>query len=541
MLLMVLTLALSVPVFASETATLPEFNVTLNGTEVDSAYRQFPLLVYRDITYFPMTYYDCRFLGVTTAWDGETNTLKIENNNEWFGGAYRTYDWNWENGKEHGVSVCNFNIEVNGKVIDNASEEYPLLTFRDATYFPLTWRFASEEFGWKYSFDSEKGLVITTDNVKTKNLSLPGIAEEPGMVGTDGVYYYYRSGKNIMRVLREDFSSPEIIHTQPDNYIGDGNGTYTSFLYDKGSLYMSYHIGNASMGTTFWYKINPDGSIERAYPSGYNSGGVGYGEYTVTEGSVSASVGFGGDAYGFFYSVDGAERVEVIQEGVAFGKRTEDGYITQPRPQFVGKNIYVYGVEDGKDGIYRLDTETGELSKIVEASGNFVAFSGWDNGELSGMTDMLIYVRDGKLYRFSVENGAEVMMYSANDADTLISGFGGNTIFLAVEHEGKTKVYRYDSHGMGSFTRCVVETALPTNVILNDSGLILDIYEDGEYNPDEDIRLFAASGLLSMYISSDNAMGSGFIYEDTLIYVTDDALVTEVYMVPDLYNGYNGN
>lgn len=29
------------------------------------------------------------------------------------------------------------------------------------TYFPLTWRFAVEEFGWQYSFDHTNGLVIT--------------------------------------------------------------------------------------------------------------------------------------------------------------------------------------------------------------------------------------------------------------------------------------------------------------------------------------------------------------------------------------------
>lgn len=32
--------------------------------------------------------------------------------------------------------------------------------FRDVTYFPLTWRFAVDEFGWMYSFDSKNGLNI---------------------------------------------------------------------------------------------------------------------------------------------------------------------------------------------------------------------------------------------------------------------------------------------------------------------------------------------------------------------------------------------
>ena len=103
-LIMVLVLILSVPAFASESASLPEFPVTLNETKIDSSFRQFPLLVYKDITYFPMTYYDCRFLGLKTSWDGDTNTLTIEKSNHFHGGAYRTYNWEWENGKSNVVN-----------------------------------------------------------------------------------------------------------------------------------------------------------------------------------------------------------------------------------------------------------------------------------------------------------------------------------------------------------------------------------------------------------------------------------------------------
>lgn len=51
---------------------------------------------------------------------------------------------------------------VNGEVIDNSKEKYPLLLFRDVTYFPLTWRFAVDEFGWNYTFDMEQGLQIAS-------------------------------------------------------------------------------------------------------------------------------------------------------------------------------------------------------------------------------------------------------------------------------------------------------------------------------------------------------------------------------------------
>lgn len=44
--------------------TVPSFGITLNETNVDNSHRQYPLLTYKGITYFPLTYSDPRFLGV---------------------------------------------------------------------------------------------------------------------------------------------------------------------------------------------------------------------------------------------------------------------------------------------------------------------------------------------------------------------------------------------------------------------------------------------------------------------------------------------
>ena len=43
--------------------TLPTFKVTLNQYEMENKYNQYPLIVYKDITYFPMTYHYADFLG----------------------------------------------------------------------------------------------------------------------------------------------------------------------------------------------------------------------------------------------------------------------------------------------------------------------------------------------------------------------------------------------------------------------------------------------------------------------------------------------
>lgn len=158
----------------NEYAALPGCKVTFNGQEVDSSSRQYPLLQFRNITYFPMTYDDCRFLGLTTQWEDSARKLTITNESI-RNAAYNDYKFlpnkeKFEYGKINAEVIdCGFKIEVNGQKIDNSKEEYPLLLFRNVTYFPLTWRFAAEEFGWEYSYDDENGLIINSR--KNENLA----------------------------------------------------------------------------------------------------------------------------------------------------------------------------------------------------------------------------------------------------------------------------------------------------------------------------------------------------------------------------------
>lgn len=145
--------------------TLPTFKVTLNGTIVNNNKAQYPLIVYKGITYFPMTYYDSRFLGVETDWDNATGlTVKFTD----VKGDYHPASQASQNKSSGVAQIADFAITVNGKKIDNTTEEYPLLNFRDITYFPMTWRFCVTEFGWDYNYTNEKGLVISSGNTSYK-------------------------------------------------------------------------------------------------------------------------------------------------------------------------------------------------------------------------------------------------------------------------------------------------------------------------------------------------------------------------------------
>ncbi len=138
--------------------TIPTFKVTLSGRTINNTYRQYPLIVYNDITYFPMTYYDSRLMGLETGYS-QAEGLSIWQTSGNF--SYQETNSSTANSGTYTATVAQGPIYVNGKFIDNGNEEYPLLLFRDVTYFPLTWRFAVQEFGWSYYFDMTNGLVIS--------------------------------------------------------------------------------------------------------------------------------------------------------------------------------------------------------------------------------------------------------------------------------------------------------------------------------------------------------------------------------------------
>lgn len=182
----------------AETAKLVDFPVTINGVSMTDVMgqTQYPLLVYKDITYVPMTYYHCRMLGLETTWS-EKNGLAIQQNNA-VTSSISYYATNKENPKQVTVSIPKFSVTVNGENIYNNKEEYPLLVFRDVTYFPLTWRFAHDAFGWIYDYTLENGLQIKSNNPQVVYFStLPWrISSTPITMLDHGCYYYLENEWN---------------------------------------------------------------------------------------------------------------------------------------------------------------------------------------------------------------------------------------------------------------------------------------------------------------------------------------------------------
>ncbi len=158
-----LILFMSMRAFAAETVnvTIVQTPVQIANISVYSPQVEYPVIMYKDICYIPMTYNLCENINLAVGFDSEKGlfiTRHINNdakNTLPFGNINCINDTSIK----HTAYIPEYPIYLNGVLIDNKSEEYPILNFRDITYFPLTYRFATEEFDIQV-MQSEQYFII---------------------------------------------------------------------------------------------------------------------------------------------------------------------------------------------------------------------------------------------------------------------------------------------------------------------------------------------------------------------------------------------
>lgn len=263
--ILTLTVLLGINAYASapEEVKLPQFDVTINDVVIDNDMREYPFIVYKDITYFPMTYYDCRYLGVATSWDSKKG-LSVWTDD--ITGSYYDYLGDEVNRLTDTAIVPTYDIRINGQEIDNEAERYPLLSYRNVTYFPLTWRYAHDSFGWKYNW-SDKGLEIASDNPQLTKLPLEEWSTVYQVAYDDGYYYYSEEyseddGSKSYRAIRqkEDFTSaPETIYDIKSGYWGSN---FYNIFYESvnGSFWLKYK--NSRQEETC-FRVDQSGDVEK--------------------------------------------------------------------------------------------------------------------------------------------------------------------------------------------------------------------------------------------------------------------------------------
>ncbi|MGQ7890592.1 YHYH domain-containing protein [Paenibacillus anseongense] len=128
----------------------PTYTINVNGTSITNSSLKYPVISYKDITYFPMTFKFTQALALETVWDAETGFVIRKTSNK---AGKLELDYGTTSSNMY-ASQPDFNIYVNDAWIDNGSEEYPLLVLNDVTYFPMTWHYAVDELGLAIKFEN---------------------------------------------------------------------------------------------------------------------------------------------------------------------------------------------------------------------------------------------------------------------------------------------------------------------------------------------------------------------------------------------------
>lgn len=424
---------------AEVSVSLPSFDVTMNGIEIDNEYRQYPFIVYKDITYFPMTYSDSRFLGVKTKWNNVTG-LEVDCVPE-ADGTYDTYTTEKKNQSRYMAEISAFKIKVNGKTIDNSKEKYPLLQFRNVIYFPLTWRFAVDEFGWDYNFNAKSGLTIKNpkyEGPQIKEARLPLAVRNGGSFIGDftvaGSCFYFEGDKGIIyQAPIDNPNNRKSVYELPLWTYGN------SYVYPKldiidGKVIMTYHQGGASMGSDYRIILKEDGTSEE-YAVGYLSRKE-FGDYTVnvwqfvppSQNNLSVKkageqeftqLGDPNYIYGWTW--------KKTQEGEG-GGRSDDFFL-------IGDDLYILAYykpreEFGTTGIHKVNIHTGETTRLCEQSAVKFIICG----------DTIYFMdEEGFLYKMPVDGNSAEKLSDKKASDFTVLN---HTVYYVSGHDDGLELFR---------------------------------------------------------------------------------------------------
>ena len=207
---LILMLALSLmPLPAAAAASsvrvnLPYFPIQINGQTMEQTYSQYPFLYYKDVTYLPLTWNNVEALGLRYYWSEEQG-LQIFSNRDTPPPVRETPP------AEDLTEAGNFNrtytaqlaqgpIRIGEVSIDNLTEPYPLLVFREVTYMRLTWHFVHDLLQLDIRWSEEEGLhLIGGQHV------LGSVKGEDDQALYFYSWYYADPEKRMLRMDKTDF------------------------------------------------------------------------------------------------------------------------------------------------------------------------------------------------------------------------------------------------------------------------------------------------------------------------------------------------
>lgn len=420
-LIMSTSMSLSTTAYGAQSGavniTLPNFKVTMNGQIVNNSYSKYPLIVYKDITYFPMTYSDCRYLGIESTWKGDKEGLRVDTTG--VTAAYNPYTSSSRNGRCYTAQIPSFPIKVNGKAIENSKEEYPLLSFRNITYFPMTWKYGVDEFGWDYKFDGKNGLVIKSKNIQLQQIDIsndrPKEDEYSDFAGKkdtcvlvkNGYVYYGNNKGGIMQAPLSDITKAKKIYQLEINWY-TRNYNLHDFYEENGKPMLYFHEGGAVMGADYKIELFNDGSINQIQDSYYQTTAIGDKLFRYFAGPMPGPGNLSMQKKGSLES-------EVVRIGSPnywyYGLNSIEGV---PEFTLIGNQLYVRAskvtsraeereIKLANTAVYKVNIDTNEVTKVSKTQGSV------GMAQIEG--DYLYYLSRSKsgavVYKVSLKDGVE--------------------------------------------------------------------------------------------------------------------------------------
>ena len=215
---------------AQVTAHGPDFPVKVMGFALGAETADYPLLVYRDITYWPMTYDNSRLLGLASSWQRETGLVITADPAAQSAEGRTVVRPPLGQRQTYQAALVDGPVTVLGQTIDNSREEYPLLTYRDVVYFPLTWRWLAETFGCFYQFNGQAALYGLSIDQGLVIDARVDVVEKTGGDYTVRIYYDRGDGELHQNLLVQKGDGP----FEPRGRLRDIYGYDVTRGYDGG-------------------------------------------------------------------------------------------------------------------------------------------------------------------------------------------------------------------------------------------------------------------------------------------------------------------
>lgn len=336
----------------------PEFTVTVNGTVLDIRHSVYPPLVYKDVTYFPMTWNNTTALGLTVQWSPRLG-LSINQTDSCMPLQQELTSTTHSNDDDTPTAgLVPFTVKVNDQGIDKLAEPYPLLLYRDVTYFPMTWRIAHEVFGWEISWDGEQGLGIEScggrTDVQAEQAAALNVSNN-GQLAVQGDWIY-------MNPESKEFEPGQLVKRKTDGSgdvkLSDDNAAYLNIEGD----WLYYTVPSHSKPGGI-YKIKTDGTGRTQIFDGYAE------ELWVKDGWVYYM--HNTDGGGYFWT-DGIRRMKTdgTEDHVILGKDQDSSF-----SGFFLEGDTIYYVH--QKSLSRMNLDGSDSRKIREDVTHAAVIDGW--------------------------------------------------------------------------------------------------------------------------------------------------------------------